>query len=259
MYPWVHSVVGDIRDPITVYNAMAGKDIVVHMAAVKEIPTSEVNSVDTFQINVEGSMNVASAAIQHGIEHVIGISTDKVCHPANAYGATKYLMEKAFQEYSRLGLPTHFHLVRYGNVLESSASVLEAWKRAAANGEPIKVTDPDMTRFWISPAQAVDLVEACIRLSSGMILIPKMKALSIGKLAEYTVGDVEFERIPLRPGEKIHETLLTVEETFYASESGEYFFLRPTTCPREDVGIEVYSSDIAPEMSKEELEALLDG
>lgn len=260
MFPHVHSVIGDIRDATTVYNVMAGKDIVIHAAAVKHIPVSEVHSIDTYQINVEGSINIANAAIQHGVAHVIGISTDKVCHAANAYGASKFMMEKAFQEYSRLGLDTSFHLVRYGNVLESTGSVIEVWKNQVERGEPIKITNPKMTRFFISPSQAVNLVVDGLKLTGGMILIPKMKSLSIEKLAEYTVGkDVPFEIVPMRPGEKIHETLLTVEETEFATETLNYIFLRQTTGERNDPEDSPlpYSSDIAPELTKEELEDLL--
>lgn len=261
LWPHINCIVGDVRDPVTVYNAMAGKDIVIHAAAVKHIPESEKNSVDTFQINVEGSINIAQAALQHNTPHVIAISTDKVCHAANAYGATKYLMEKVWQEYSRLNLPTRFHLVRYGNVLESTASVIEMWKRSIEHGQAIRITDPAMTRFWISPNQAVDLILDAIKLETGMILIPKMKSLSIQKLAVYTVGKDEFMRAqatPIRPGEKMHETLLTTEECNYAVESDRYFFLHPTTTPMVDQPISgPYTSANSPELTEDELMELL--
>jgi len=237
---------------------MIGHDLVIHAAAVKVIPVSEFDCLDTYDVNVNGSLNVFSAAIEAGIQHVIAISTDKACHPANAYGATKLLMEECAQEYARYGHATQFHLVRYGNVLESSGSVIEAWKNAVAEGRTIKITDPEMTRFFISPSQAVELVLNGLKLSSGLILIPKMKAMSIGKLAEYTLaGDYKIELVPLRPGEKMHETLLTVEEGFYAAESEEHIFLRPTTSIRNEEAIMPYSSDIAPELSEAELAELL--
>lgn len=259
MFPHVHSVIGDIRDATTVYNVMAGKDVAIHAAACKHIPVSEVNSIDTFEINVTGSLNVAQAAIQHGVKHVIGISTDKACHSANAYGATKYLMEKCFQEYSRLKLPTRFHLVRYGNVLESTGSVIEVWKNQLAREEPIRITDPNMTRFFISPQNAVSLIQYGLMLDGGVILIPKMKSLSIGKLAEYTLDPgYETEIVPLRPGEKTHETLLTIEEGFYAQESQDFIFLKPTTSERNETPVLPYTSDIAPELSRKELETLLE-
>lgn len=260
LFPEVHCVVGDIREPITVYNAMAGHDVVIHAAAVKHIPISEENSIDTYQINVEGSINVANAAIHHGVEHVVGISTDKVCHAANAYGATKYLMEKIWQEYSRLPIETKFHLVRYGNVLESTASVIEIWKDQISRGEPIVVTNPFMTRFWLSPAQAAELVEIAMTLESGNILIPKMKSLSIDELMGYTVGVPPhgMRTIPLRPGEKIHETLLTIEETKYATETDDFVILRPTTTRADFQNIQPITSNHAPRLTKEELMELLE-
>lgn len=262
-FPHVQSVIGDIRDPNTLYNVMTGKDIVIHAAAVKHIPVSEVNSIDTYEVNVQGSLNVCAAAAQLGVPHVLGISTDKACHAANAYGATKYLMEKIFQEYARLGLQTNYHLTRYGNVLESTGSVIEAWKRSVEAGRPIQITDSAMTRFFISPKQAAGYVLDALDFESGQIYIPQMQALSIGKLAIYTVGDEPFVRVPLRPGEKTHETLLTWEETHYAQVyGGDYFLLNPTTSERHEdpePGAWEYTSDKANELSKEELLEMLNG
>ena len=260
-YPHVHSIIGDIRDSVTLYNAMAGKEIVIHGAAVKVIPDSEMNSIDTFEVNVSGSINVLQAAAYHNTPQVIGISTDKACHPANAYGSTKHLMEKAFQEFARYGYSTRFGLVRYGNVLESNGSVIEAWKKLQAQGKPIKITHPAMTRFWISPRQAVQIIvdNLSAQIPSGHILIPKMKALSVGKLAEYTLEPgYESERIPMRPGEKLHETLLTVEECDYAEQTEDYYILRPTTERMVDEPIYApFSSDVAPELSQAELLELI--
>jgi len=269
-FPEVQSIIGDIGDFPTLYAAMTGKDIVIHAAAVKEIPSSEFHSIDTYRVNVEGSLNVALAAVQLKTPHVLAISTDKACHAANAYGATKYMMEKIWQEYSRYGFPTNFHLVRYGNVLESNASVLQKWKAAAENKEPVYVTDPKMTRFWISPSQAVQYVLDSLSFNSGMIYIPKMPSLSIGKLMDYTIEPNYFnvKPIPMRPGEKMHETLLTIEETDFCVPGGkpgrdDYFVLSPTTNERmnwktEDL-LKPYTSDTARELTQQELEALLKG
>lgn len=258
----VHSVIGDIRDPMTIYNVMAGKDVVIHAAAVKEIPVSEYHSIDTFQVNVGGSLNIAQAAIQHNTPLVIGISTDKACHPANAYGASKYLMEKMFQEYARLDLPTKFVLTRYGNVIESTASVIEAWKRAFAAGQPIKVTDPQMTRFWLSPNEAVDLIDLSQKLQSGEILIPKLKSLDIVTVAKYIFpenADYDVAHIGLRPGEKIHEELLTEEETEFSVDSEGFYILRPTTAVKPDNIVPYsYNSYGAPRFSREEFLELLE-
>jgi len=258
-YPEVQSIIGDIRDFTTLYNAMSGKDYVLHLAAQKHIPDGEYSSIDTFGVNVTGSLNVAQAAMQLNIPHVLAISTDKSCHPANAYGASKYAMEKIWQEYSRLGVRTRFHLTRYGNVLESTGSVIEIWNNAIERGEKIKMVDPDMTRFFLSPSQAVDLVQLAVKLDSGLILIPKLPSLSIGKLAEYTVGEQEMELIPMRPGEKLDEELLTLEETAFAVESESFFFLHPTTTERLNNDIQPFNSAGAKELTKEQLTELLNG
>ena len=259
-FPDIIYVQGDIRDGVTLYNAMAGHDVVIHAAAVKVIPTSEFQSIDTFHVNVEGSLSVCTMAARAGIKHVVGISTDKACRAVNAYGATKYLMEKTFQEFSRVGFGTNFHLVRYGNVIESNGSVVEAWKNAVARGEPVKITEPSMTRFWLSPSQAVDYVLQALHTPTGTILIPKMPALSIGKLLDYTVGGaVQQELICLRPGEKMHEELLTAEEGWYAYESKLAYLLFPTTAKRKMSPKSSYTSDIARELRRDELAELLNG
>mgnify|MGYP001503146996 CR=1 FL=1 len=260
-YPDINFVQGDIRNSETLYMAMVGHDIVIHAAAVKVIPASEYNSIDTIETNVTGTRNVCACALEAKIKHVLTISTDKACCPVNAYGATKMLAEKIFQEYSRLGFETKFHLVRFGNVLESNGSVIQAWKNAVMNGVPIKITDPKMTRYWLSPDHAVQLVINAFEYASGCIYIPKLPSLSIGKLASYSVGDhvlANSEKVEVRPGEKVHETLLTKEEGWYATEHDDCYIVRPTTYPRrEDFPIAPFSSDIAPEMTKEELVLLL--
>jgi len=261
-YPHVHSVIGDIRDGDTLWNAMTGKDLVIHAAAVKHIDVSEYNSIDTIDINVTGSLNVLRCAAQLGIPKVIGISTDKTSHPVNCYGATKMLMERMFQEFSRLGLQTDFHLVKYGNVLDSTASVLTSWKKAVAEGKPIKITNPSMSRFWLNPSQAVSFIIEALKLASGHIYIPMLPALSIRKLAEYIVGDAEIERIPVRPGEKKDETLLSLDEGYYAVQyEKSHFDLSPTTSDRLPSILHMncpYTSRLAHQLTREELMALLE-
>lgn len=263
LYPDVAFIQGDIRNPETLFYSMVGHDVVLHLAAVKVIPVSEYNSIDTIDVNVNGSLNVCNQAIFSGIKHVLGISTDKACNPVNAYGATKLLMEKVFQEYARAWTNTQFHLVRYGNVLESTGSVIEAWKNSIERGEPIKITDPEMTRFWLSPQQAVDLVIASLDKQSGYIYVPKMKALSIGKLAAYTIGsgpDKGVDRVSLRPGEKKHECLMTIEEAPNAVPHDDHWIVQPTTMPPFEYHLwekEAYTSDIAEELTREELVELL--
>lgn len=259
-YPDVNFVQGDIRNPETLYMAMVGHDIVIHAAAVKVIPAAEYNSIDTIETNITGTRNVCACALQANIEHVIAISTDKAAHPANLYGATKMVTEKVFQEYARAKITTQFHLVRFGNVLESNGSVIEAWKKAVERGEKIKITDPNMTRFWLSPSQAVQYVIDALECPSGCIYIPRIPALSIIKLAQYTMGEGlgKYEIVPIRPGEKMHETLLTEEEGWYALKSPESFLLAPTTAGRFETAVYPYSSDIAEELTREQLIKLLE-
>jgi len=257
-YPDINFIQGDIRNSETLYMAMVGHDVVIHAAAAKVIPIAEYNSIDTIETNVNGTINVCACALRADIPHVIALSTDKAAHPVNCYGATKYLTEKIFQEYSRLGFPTQFHLVRFGNVLESNGSVIEFWKKAVAKGETIKITNPSMTRFFLSPSQSVQYAIDALEYPAGCVYIPRMSALSIGRLAIYTVGDVPFERVPIRPGEKVHESLLTEEEGWYTIEFDNHFLLHPTTAPRYETAVPPYSSDMAPELTKEKLIQLLE-
>lgn len=260
MFPDVHSVIGDIRNFDTLHAVMSGKDIVIHAAAVKFIPVSEYNSIDTIDININGSLNVCRSAMQHGTPHVLGISTDKACHPANLYGATKMAMEKIFQEFSRQGLNTSFHLVRYGNVLESTGSVVEVWRNADRDHKPLQITDGSMTRFWISPKQAVQYVLDALKFESGNIYIPKMKSLSIGQMAEWIAPGAEFTTVPLRPGEKMHETLLTEEEVWDAKDMEKFYVLFPSTTEGKGYFSSPfpYTSENSPRLTRDELFALLD-
>lgn len=268
LYPDVNFIQGDIRNLEMMKLAMVGHEIVIHAAAVKFIPDSEIASIDTIDVNVYGSEMVCEAARWAGVEQVLGISTDKACHPANAYGSTKHLMEKIFQEQARYGGGTHFLLVRYGNVLESRGSVLESWEKARDEGKPLRMTNPEMTRFWLSPSQAVDYIIDTLNLSAhGNIYVPEMPALSIGKLAAYWLGggdDYGIERIPMRPGEKLHETLITEEETDFAHYVSDtitnrpFFLLRPSTETRDKVDDHTpYTSQNARQLTRDELIDLL--
>jgi UDP-N-acetylglucosamine 4,6-dehydratase len=260
-FPDVNYVKGDIRNLETLRMAMVGHDVVIHAGATKVIPVSEYYSIDTIEINVLGSQNVCIAARETGVEHVLGISTDKACHPANLYGATKMLMEKVFQEYARVpGMDAQYHLVRWGNVLESTGSVIETWKDTVTEGKPVKITDGTMTRFWLSPSQAVDYVIAALKFDTGRIYAPKIPALAIKRLLEYVFPEKSYdlENMPLRPGEKMHETLITVDELDFAEDCGDYFLVAPSTEKRiPKYLMRPYTSDTARELTKEELEILL--
>lgn len=216
-FPHVKTIRGDVAGDFDhLVTAMTGHDVVIHAAATKIIPVAEFNVVQTIRDNVIGSLNVAQAAVYAGIKQCIGISTDKVCHSANRYGATKYLMEGIFQEAQDWNYPTNFYLTRYGNVLDSTASVLGLWTKQYKEEGAIGVTNPNMTRFWLTVDQAVDLILLALRQEPGTITIPMLPALSMGQMADYLFPAIEQNIIGLRPGEKVHEELLTQEEVHRA-------------------------------------------
>lgn len=227
-YPQLRYVIGDICDYDSVYQATIGHDIVIHAAAQKHIPAAEENILDAVRVNVHGSQNVAMAAVMAGVRQVIGISTDKVCTPSSIYGMTKAMMERIFVQYAAdfYGV-TDFQLCRYGNVLGSNGSVLQVWERQAENGGPITLTDPTMTRFWLSELDAVSLVFHALRIPTGTILIPKAPALSMAKLANYLYPDIEKKVIGRRPGEKADELLLESDEVERLRDIGACWLLLP--------------------------------
>lgn len=230
-FPNVKTIRGDVAgDFDSLVNAMMGHDVVIHAAATKIIPVAEFNVVQTIRDNVIGSLNVAQAAAYAGVKQVIGISTDKVCHSVNRYGATKYLMEGIFQEAQLWDYPTNFYLTRYGNVLDSTASVLGIWSKQYQEEDEIGITDPDMTRFWLTVDQAVDLILMALQNDPGTITIPMLPALSMYHMADYLFPDAIQKTIGIRPGEKIHEELLTQEERHrtIVSEKQQAFILYPS-------------------------------
>ncbi len=237
-FPDHRYVLGDVRDYDRLELAMAGHDTVIHAAAMKYVPQGETNVSEAIAVNVDGSLNVAKAAIRNRVERVLGISTDKACRPVNVYGMTKLLMERIFQEHDGLG-DTAFTLVRYGNVLGSTGSVVPMFQRQAREGR-ITLTNAVMTRFWLSLKQAVDLVAWALQKGTyrGLILIPRLPACSMGvvaaAVAELEVGAkkakrLEYVDIGQRFGEKVHEELLSPVEVIYTYRSDPLMFLHPVT------------------------------
>lgn len=227
-FPQHRYIIGDVRDYDSVEMAMVGHDTVIHAAAFKYVPQGETNVSECHAINVIGSMNVAKAAVRTGIEQVVGISTDKACQPINVYGITKLMMERLFQEADRQSA-CQFNVVRYGNVVSSTGSAIPVFRQQAREQKIVSVTNPDMTRFWLSVHDGVDLIMAALaEEQGGTILIPRLSSLSILDVAnaaiqiEYNFGEtgdpeeVRIEVIGQRFGEKIHEDLLGEVETVYA-------------------------------------------
>jgi UDP-N-acetylglucosamine 4,6-dehydratase/5-epimerase len=262
----VRFFVGDIRDRDRLQTALRDVDIVVHAAAMKHVPICEYNPIEAVQTNVNGARNLIEAAISNGVERVIGLSTDKAVSPANLYGATKLCMEKlltAANAYSG-DRATRFSLVRYGNVMGSAGSVIPLFRNQMKQGK-LTITDARMTRFWIEMPEAVALVLRGLELmQGGEIFIPKLPTSDIETLAEAVAPGVQRTVVGIRPGEKLHETLISTEEARRTSDMGdllvvwpEFAFhsntlqrIRPGTPVPEDFN---YSSDIAePRMGLEE-------
>jgi len=213
-FPNCRFIIGDIKDIDRLTAAMAGADTVIHAAAFKYVPQAETNSIECTRINIIGSCNVAEAAISNRVGQVIGISTDKAGQPVNVYGSTKWMMERLFQEYDTY-TNTRFKLVRYGNVISSTGSVVPIFQEQLRKNRTVTLTDPHMTRFWLDIDQAVRLVfMAMMNDRGGTVLIPRLGSMGMADLVrtiavnedilDYTVQD-----IGRRLGEKTHEDLLT--------------------------------------------------
>jgi UDP-N-acetylglucosamine 4,6-dehydratase len=222
--------VGDVRDFASVADAMRGVDIVFHAAALKQVPSCEFFPAQAVRTNVTGSANVIEAAAAAGVRSVVCLSTDKAVYPINAMGMTKALMEKTVQAFARnnAGSPTTVSVVRYGNVLYSRGSVLPLFVEQIKAGKPMTITDPTMTRFLMSLAESVALVEYAIaNASSGDVFVRKAPACSVGDLALAVAGIFEAKpklvTIGTRHGEKLYETLLSREEMAKAEDHGDYF------------------------------------
>lgn len=228
-WPTVKCVLGDVLNYQRLTCVLSGYDVVIHTAAVKFIPEAENNISECIDINVLGSRQVFQAALDCGVGTVCAISTDKACLPLNTYGMTKALMEKLVVEYSRYSSTTKYVACRYGNVIGSTGSVIPIFGKQAVTDGIVKVTDPDMTRYWISPAQAVDLVLYTLSRNSGEIVIPTPSSMRIGDLAALQAApwDARVEVVGVRPGEKKHEQLLHAQESVRAEQLGTHYILHP--------------------------------
>lgn len=221
--------IGDVRDKDRLFRAMNGVDIVVHAAALKQVPTCEYNPIEAVKTNIVGAMNVIDAAIDNGVEKVMAISTDKAVHPVNLYGATKLVAEKLLiQGNAYIGGPkTRFSCVRYGNVVGSRGSIVPLFLEQRENGT-ITITDERMTRFWITVEQGVRFVIDCIgKMYGGEVFIPKVPSMKVIELANVIAPEATREITGIRPGEKINEVLLTEEEARHAREFDNYFVTEP--------------------------------
>jgi UDP-N-acetylglucosamine 4,6-dehydratase len=210
----VRYFIGDVRDEDRLKRAMEGIDIVIHAAALKQVPACEYNPLEAVKTNIFGAQNIIDAAIDTGVKKVVALSTDKAANPVNLYGATKLCAEKIFIQGNSYTGPrgTSFSCVRYGNVIGSRGSVVPLFKEQKRTGK-ITITDKKMTRFWITLDQAVELVvTALCHMQGGEIFVPRIPSMKITDLARAVAPDCEIEVIGIRPGEKLHEILVTEEE-----------------------------------------------
>lgn len=235
--------IGDVRDQGRLELAMRGIDTVVHAAALKIVPTAEYNPTECIATNVGGAENVVKSAIRAKVRRVIGLSTDKAANPINLYGASKLAAEKIFVAANNLSTDLcQFSVVRYGNVVGSRGSVLPLFRALAKEQDSLPVTDPRMTRFWITMDQAVDTVlYAESHMQGREIFVPKIPSANIIDLVK--AFDKPWHKVGIRPGEKLHETLVTQDECRYLHETSRYYTILPKPRVDEPIRVAPYASD----------------
>ena len=214
--PRLRWFIGDIRDLDRLKRALHGVDFVIHAAALKQVDTGEYNPMEFIKTNVLGSQNVIDACIETGVKKIVALSTDKASSPINLYGATKLTADKLFvaaNNYSH-AYGTSFCVVRYGNVMGSRGSVIPFWRALADSGKPLPITDLRMTRFWISIEEAVKFVIDSLNImSGGELYVPRIPSMRITDLAKAVSPEAKLEEIGMRPGEKLHEEMISADDS----------------------------------------------
>ncbi len=262
-------LIGDVRSRDRLAMAMRGVDVVIHAAALKQVPVCEYNPFEAVQTNVHGAENVVAAAIANDVPKTLSLSTDKAVNPVNLYGATKLCAEKIItQGNAYVGDdPSRFASVRYGNVVGSRGSVVPLFKQQAALGE-LTITDEAMTRFWITLDQAVEFVISCLgMMRGGEVFVPRIPSMRVSDLADALAPNATRRVIGIRPGEKVHEVLITEDESRHARALADRFIISPPYAfwrTGEPVGEELppgfrYSSDLNSEwLGADEMRAMAD-
>jgi len=258
-YPFARYILGDVRDFERLRVAMAGHDWVIHAAAIKYIPEAELNACECVAVNVVGAQNVMAAARNAGVQRVVGISTDKAVQPVNVYGMTKAVMERMFQEEQQYHQNPAFTCVRYGNVVGSTGSVIPLFRKQYEEMGKVRVTDPNMTRFWMGVDEAIDFIRiALTEVNSGSIVIPSARAMTLPDVAKAaTKDDVEIEIIGERPGEKKHELLVHYEESVRVRRHSGFLELRPPGSPATEEAFTVASHTPKYFMEPQEMRDLI--
>src|SRR5215469_14018267 len=222
---------GDVRDRARLTLALRNVDIVIHAAALKQVPAAEYNPSECIATNVMGAENVVWACLTNRVRQVIALSTDKACNPINLYGATKLASDKTFVAANNLSgdIGTRFSVVRYGNVVGSRGSVVPLFQRLlAAGATSLPVTDPRMTRFWITLPEGVDFVLSTLQvMRGGEIFVPKIPSMRITDLAEAMAPGAEIKVVGIRPGEKLHEMMISADDARTTAELGDRYAIEP--------------------------------
>jgi UDP-N-acetylglucosamine 4,6-dehydratase len=236
-HPNLRFFIGDVRDRDRLYRAFSGVDIVIHAAALKQVPAAEYNPIEPIKTNILGAANIIDAAIDCGVSRVVALSTDKAANPINLYGATKLCSDKLFVAGNNYagGHNTRFSVVRYGNVVGSRGSVIPFFLEMKKRGR-LPITDPRMTRFWITLEQGVDfVVKALQRMRGGEIFVPKIPSMRITDLVEAIAPECPTEIVGIRPGEKLHEVMVPEDDARNTIEFDDYFAILPAfeTNPEE--------------------------
>ena len=269
-------LIGDIRDLPRLLRAMEGVDVVFHAAALKHVPKVEYNPFESIKTNVQGSQNVIDACLASDVERAICVSTDKAVSPLNTYGATKLLMEKLFVTALRYSNPekhrTKFFVVRYGNVFGSSGSVIPKFIELIKNGEKVTITDPNMTRFNITMDEALDFIFKATQEGQGSeIFIPKLKSYVLSDVKKVLIellNDTGGEVIGIRPGEKLHETLINQDDILNTYEYNDMYLILDPQYDIQDMesnyknikkinSKERYSSDNAEKLTLDKIKKLI--
>ena len=227
--PRIRYFIGDVRDRRRLERAFDGVDVVVHAAALKQVPAAEYNPFEAVKTNIHGAQNVIEAAIDRCVERVVALSTDKASSPLNLYGATKLVSDKLFVQGNAYasGKRTKFAVVRYGNVVGSRGSVVPFFQAKAGSGV-LPITDERMTRFWITLQQGVDFVLSSLEaMHGGELFVPKIPSMRIMDLAQALVPDARIDVVGIRPGEKLHEEMISVDDARRTIDVGDRFVIQP--------------------------------
>jgi len=265
-HPQMRYFIGDVRDRDRLSMGMRDVDIVIHAAALKQVPAAEYNPFEFVATNIIGAENVVQAALRTGVERVIALSTDKAANPINLYGATKLASDKIFIAANNLAgkLGTRFSVVRYGNVVGSRGSVIPFFQKLIDEGaDHLPITDERMTRFWITLHQGIDFVTDCLtRMHGGELFVPKIPSMRITELARAMAPELPHKIVGVRPGEKLHETMITVDDARNTVQTDNGYVIKPPISYWEgaseihSIGVPVaedfvYSSDTNTEWASE--------